>query len=116
LRQATIHSILRRRHQLLQTLQQKSVKNALSILVESRNMGATVDYLKILASNPKILNLDTAVDMLPLVEELLFAIYEEYHQLTKLYYNILQDFECVVQLLWPSHQINYSCFPRYHIQ
>ena len=55
----------------------RDVKSAIETLSEVRDSAVWVDFLRVLNARPTLFTLEGAVVILPLVNEILFEVYEE---------------------------------------
>jgi katanin p80 WD40 repeat-containing subunit B1 len=80
-RSTTMQLILNTRlnsiRQVRDTWREDAIKASILKLSEIRDSSVLADVLRILVLKPSLLSLDIAVDLLPLISELLFEIYEE---------------------------------------
>lgn len=59
------------------TWKEDGVKASIEQLLSIHNTSVTVDFLRVILQKPKLVTLDVATLLLPLLVELLFEIYEE---------------------------------------
>ncbi|ORY49603.1 WD40 repeat-like protein [Rhizoclosmatium globosum] len=82
LRNASMTSILRERLSVLQEIRavwdETNVRPAVERMVECRNSGVWIDMLRLMNRRAKVFTLDVAILLLPLLNELLFEVYEDY--------------------------------------
>jgi katanin p80 WD40 repeat-containing subunit B1 len=79
---ASVHQVLSTRlgniKQVRDIWKEDAIKPSIEHLLKLRDSSAFVDVLRILVLKPSLITLDVAVELLPMVSELLFEVFEEY--------------------------------------